>query len=149
MEQATSMIHSISNNGVNNCIDQIFKPAYYCALDKKCLAPPNTELVCRASNKKHGSCNSWCHRFDQSVYNLLVGNYFDFKKTRYTTRGLQWELGNVVGNGKALVKHWYHESDVLMVNRMPGVWKQNKRTFDKCDETGFFFYRIVKTSGNL
>ena len=42
MEQATSMIHSIANNGVNNCIDQIFKPAYYCALDKKCLAPPNT-----------------------------------------------------------------------------------------------------------
>ena len=111
MEIATSMIQIL---GSEKCKNEIFKPLFYCALDEKCIAPEGAKLHCRDSHLL-GDCGSACHRYDQSLVNLLVGNFYGFDKTRYTARGILWKNGEITDEK---MTSWEHVDDVLGIDKM-------------------------------
>ncbi|ELU17415.1 hypothetical protein CAPTEDRAFT_68529, partial [Capitella teleta] len=51
---------------------------YLCALDESCQAPPNITRPCPLVYQKGGERRNmyyaYCHRFDQSSMNILMGN---------------------------------------------------------------------------
>ena len=58
---------------------------HFCALDRYCIAPPGAQSNCKRENM---SKKYWdCHRFDQTVINLLLSNAFTFDTTNYVYPG--------------------------------------------------------------
>ena len=112
MEIATSMIQSIKSE---SCRDLIFLPLYYCALIEECISPKGSKLSCKDKNiNENDGCYSACHRFDQSLVNLVVGNFYDFDKTRYTLRGALLKK-NKITDEKMI--SWEHVDDVLKIKK--------------------------------
>lgn len=122
MEIATSMIQIL---GSEKCKNEIFKPLYYCALDEKCIAPEGSKLHCRDANIL-SDCGSACHRYDQSLVNLLVGNFYKFDKTKYTARGILWKNGEIT---EEKMVSWEHADDLLKINKM----KKSKKNVMKIE----------------
>ena len=56
--------------------------AYLCALQKECIAPTD-ELICNFKGKDFHKEWVGCHRYDQSLFNLLEGNFHNFDTSRY------------------------------------------------------------------
>ncbi|CAB07606.2 Nucleotide-diphospho-sugar transferase domain-containing protein [Caenorhabditis elegans] len=54
---------------------EILKWWVLCALDKTCMSPPGAQVACRFSKDRYNDFAN-CFRFDQSVLNLLMLNYY-------------------------------------------------------------------------
>ena len=57
-----------------------------CALEHQCISPIG-RTYCNFSQGRWKSYVN-CHRYDQSVINILLSNAFDYNITRYTAKGL-------------------------------------------------------------
>ena len=60
----------------------IMKWAVLCSLERNCIAPLGSQLYCptHSSLAQH---NVGCHRFDQSMFNVLVANAYKSQSKRY------------------------------------------------------------------
>ena len=56
-----------------------------CALDEDCIAPKGSTLSCDFRKHSKGRY-AGCHRYDQSVLNLLTSNLWGYNVTRYLSR---------------------------------------------------------------
>lgn len=119
MEQATSML--LVKNENFNCLQQIMISAYFCALDKNCIDPMGSKLICRSKNLSknnwhpNDACHSACHRFDQSIFNLLIGNFYDYDKTKYTARGWLSQEGLISAEQTEKMRHQWQIKDLDLV----------------------------------
>ena len=52
-----------------------------CALDKKCIAPSGSKMICRFADRWNKSAG--CHRYDQSAASILLANLYNFNVTKY------------------------------------------------------------------
>ena len=86
MEQAGGSAWLIRDK---KCVMGLFLPLYLCAMEQSCIHPPQTQpsLRCNEKHLEEEPCLSACHRYDQSLTNLVVGNYYNFDKRRYTLVG--------------------------------------------------------------
>ena len=55
---------------------------YLCALDVKCTDPP-TSTSCHWPKKNRGQTYANCHRYDQSIVNVLAVNRWNFDVPAY------------------------------------------------------------------
>ena len=68
---------------------KIMKFAIACALTRECISPPyhlteDTEYGLKYCNEKYPPTHPFvCHRFDQSLWNILVANCYDFNFKKY------------------------------------------------------------------
>ena len=67
---------------------RFFRRMYLCALDINCAMPP-TSLNCKYD--KYDTKNRWrtwakCHRYDQSIVNVLAANRWNFDNDAYHVR---------------------------------------------------------------
>lgn len=56
----------------------------FCALDKQCIAPTD-KLKC-SSGHKFGVFSKECHRYDQSLMNILMANSYEFDHAITTSK---------------------------------------------------------------
>ena len=64
--------------------EHVLRWMYLCALEEKCMAP-TYERYCHFKSNKY-KYYAKCHRFDQSLMNLLLSNQFGFKTSSYVCR---------------------------------------------------------------
>ena len=84
MEQAGGSAWLIRDK---KCVKGLFLPLYLCAMEANCIQPPQSQGKCADKHLKENPCLSACHRYDQSLTNLVVGNYYNFDKRKYTVMG--------------------------------------------------------------
>ncbi|VDN30077.1 unnamed protein product [Gongylonema pulchrum] len=72
-------------------VANILKWAVACALEKECMGLGSGgrkfELQCSFASDDHYRKYAHCHRFDQSVFNLLMANQYGFETRRYFKDG--------------------------------------------------------------
>ena len=67
---------------------------YLCALDQRCIAPPNLTQPCPLmvnvpNRDQFGVYYPDCHRYDQSALNILLDNYFQHRTWVYTMQAAE------------------------------------------------------------
>ncbi|KAK6737425.1 hypothetical protein RB195_019867 [Necator americanus] len=61
---------------------ELMKWNVLCALEKNCMAPRHSKIPCHFT-KDRMKDYAYCHRFDQSVINILLGNSYGFDTKKY------------------------------------------------------------------
>lgn len=70
--------------------ERVLRWYYRCALDVRCIAPVLRPTACQFSKDHRSYAN--CHRFDQSVLNILSANMWQFDARMHATRELNFTL---------------------------------------------------------
>ena len=63
-------------------IENILKWYVVCALEPECIAPKGSQLYCRFRGL---SLYANCHRYDQSLINIIMSNFYHFNSSLYTS----------------------------------------------------------------
>ena len=112
MQQAGAALQSVLYDEDKSCRNGIFKPMLFCALIEECIKPSGAQKkVVPIEETEH--CR---HRYDQSVTNLVVNEFYGYDKTRFVMRGLMYTNG-LISNKK--LTGWRHLDDVVGVVRHP------------------------------
>uniref|UniRef100_A0A0K0ELX8 Nucleotid_trans domain-containing protein n=2 Tax=Strongyloides stercoralis TaxID=6248 RepID=A0A0K0ELX8_STRER len=70
----------------NESMKKIIKWYVLCSLQKECIAPKKSKKVCSSLTlNKYGYNVDDCHRFDQSIINIILWNNYKGNMTEYTT----------------------------------------------------------------
>ena len=112
MQQAGAALQSILYDGDRKCRNSIFKPMLFCALIEECISP-NGAGKKAVSIEDTDHCR---HRYDQSVANLIVNEFYGYDKTKFVMRGLMSANG-LISNEK--LTGWRHSDDLVGVVRHP------------------------------
>uniref|UniRef100_A0A0K0E4I1 Glycosyltransferase family 92 protein n=1 Tax=Strongyloides stercoralis TaxID=6248 RepID=A0A0K0E4I1_STRER len=81
---------------------EILKWYLLCSLEKDCIAPPNSRLSpCNFRNNRYDIQSDGCHRYDQSVINVLLSNANNFDSQNYIS-----ELSNFFMIKRDNTKPW-------------------------------------------
>ena len=112
MQQAGAALQSILYDGDRKCRNSIFKPMLFGALIEECISP-NGAGKKAVSIEDTDHCR---HRYDQSVTNLIVNEFYGYDKTKFVMRGLMYANG-LISNEK--LTGWRHSDDLVGVVRHP------------------------------
>ena len=85
MPEANSVIVLNTAEVQNN----IMKWMCVCVLNEDCISPPGSKLFCNFYFPRETF--GGCHRYDQSLFSILVSNTYDYESVRY-----------IVGSGESL-----------------------------------------------
>ena len=77
MRESTLLIYK-----TQSIYENVLKWLFLCALKRECISPPNAELMCSFSGN-HFTDYAECHRYDQSILNILLCNYFKYSDLYY------------------------------------------------------------------
>ncbi|CEF62835.1 Protein of unknown function DUF1647 family-containing protein [Strongyloides ratti] len=70
----------------NETMKKIVKWYLLCSLEKDCIAPRHSKRVCDfLTSNKYGYNIDDCHRFDQSIINIILWNTYEGNTTEYTS----------------------------------------------------------------
>lgn len=74
------------NPSYSGCAINVHIPAFMCALHESCIAPyGSSQLICQKDeDKQPDDCESLCHRYDQSMDNLITGQFYNFSLEKYS-----------------------------------------------------------------
>uniref|UniRef100_A0A0K0EZ03 Nucleotide-diphospho-sugar transferase domain-containing protein n=1 Tax=Strongyloides venezuelensis TaxID=75913 RepID=A0A0K0EZ03_STRVS len=68
-------------------VDNVLKWYLLCSLEKDCISPPNSRLApCNFNNAGYDKISYDCHRYDQSVVNVLLSNANNFDTSNYISQ---------------------------------------------------------------
>uniref|UniRef100_A0A0K0EXC1 HTH_21 domain-containing protein n=1 Tax=Strongyloides venezuelensis TaxID=75913 RepID=A0A0K0EXC1_STRVS len=68
-------------------VDKVLKWYLLCSLEKDCISPPNSRLTpCKLKNAGYDKISYDCHRYDQSVVNVLLSNVNNFDSSNYISQ---------------------------------------------------------------
>uniref|UniRef100_A0A0N5C3V5 Separase n=1 Tax=Strongyloides papillosus TaxID=174720 RepID=A0A0N5C3V5_STREA len=68
-------------------VDNVLKWYLLCSLEKDCISPPNSRLTpCNLNNAEYDKISYGCHRYDQSVVNVLLSNANNFDASNYISQ---------------------------------------------------------------
>ena len=70
---------------------RFFGRMYLCALDVNCAMPP-TSLMCKYHKKNRWRTWAKCHRYDQSIVNVLAANRWNFDNDAYHVRRFPFKV---------------------------------------------------------
>ncbi len=56
---------------------------YLCSLDPDCIAPSDSKLGCRFKPGDRFTSYANCHRFDQSILNIIAASYYNYTMESY------------------------------------------------------------------
>lgn len=70
----------------HHAVNNIMKWWVLCALEQDCFAPSGHRGGCKfgPSKEDHFLVYTNCHRYDQSVINVILSNYFYFNESNYS-----------------------------------------------------------------
>ena len=81
---------------------------YMCAFDPLC-AEPTTQVTCNL-NRDRFNIYCGCHRYDQSLLNILVQNYVGYSQTKSVTK----EIFDLVDRGVWKLPAWYKPPETCL-----------------------------------
>ncbi|KAL1236543.1 Tyrosine--tRNA ligase [Trichinella spiralis] len=55
-----------------------------CAIEGPCMAPPDSNSFCQFGRNRYRNY-AFCHRYDQSAFNLLLANLLHYKSDRWSS----------------------------------------------------------------
>ena len=106
MHETTAMYQSILYDETGVCRRELFRPMFFCALVEECISPVKKG---GCENKK--KCK---HRFDQSITNLVVNEFYGYDKTEFVMRGLMSVNGMIFHDYMDKKrKLWRHPDDLM------------------------------------
>ncbi|CDW58418.1 Protein CBG04378 [Trichuris trichiura] len=82
------LLHSFSGHGIfslrrPNCMEQFYR-LLSCALEENCMSTPEATLMCKFTDDPFNDYAD-CHRYDQSITNLLLANLLGYNSKRWSS----------------------------------------------------------------
>ncbi|XP_060592065.1 uncharacterized protein LOC132746819 [Ruditapes philippinarum] len=76
---------------INNVTRSVVKACATCALNEECIAPPGSRIICNMELEIDGRC----HRFDQSVFGIIIRRLFHDNDLPHHDRNLPQHIYSI------------------------------------------------------